>query len=323
MKRVLIPVDLGGSPTACCLRPPRRKADLADKVDALIRRYQAERKGEWWEVGFFHGGLPTPLQLQSIGDLPARLSCSPADLHPKAAARLFQSGVTTIELEVGTFQPRVLRKCRRGYTSSKAWAVMRGLVEMGFKLGIVLNPGMPGFRPEDCIEDAASLVRSGAPPVDFVRLNPAIAWAESAAAQWVKEGSWVPLDVEETVVIIRKMVDILESANITIARIGVQPGQDILAEAVAGPVHPNLRGLVEAERFRDRLMASLKGLHAGQAAHVRVNPKDVSWVKGEENNNIRAARQAFGLVQLKVVVDPMVPRGEVRTDLVQNQDRTG
>ena len=48
---------------------------------------------------------------------------------------------------------------------------MRGLVEMGFGLGIVLNPGMPGFRPEDCIEDAASLVRSGAPPVDFVRLN--------------------------------------------------------------------------------------------------------------------------------------------------------
>ena len=186
-------------------------------------------------VGFFHGGLPTALQLRAIGNLPARLSCSPADIRPIDAKRLYRAGVTTIEVEIGTFQPRVLRKCRRGYSAGKAWAVMHGLVDLGFKVGVVLNPGMPGFRMEDCIEDAQSLARTGAPVVDFVRLNPALALAGSLAADWVADGTWVPIDVDEAVAIIRQMVDILEPANISWP--GGLPGQDIEAEAVAGPVH--------------------------------------------------------------------------------------
>ena len=49
MKRVIVPCDLGGSPTVCALSPPRRPAQTPEVLEALIASY-AERAGRL-EVG--------------------------------------------------------------------------------------------------------------------------------------------------------------------------------------------------------------------------------------------------------------------------------
>ena len=75
MGRVVVPIDLGGSPTRCILAPPNTARPTPELVTALIEHYQAERAkpGDHMEVGFFRGGIPGPDLIAACGDLPIRL----------------------------------------------------------------------------------------------------------------------------------------------------------------------------------------------------------------------------------------------------------
>ena len=180
---------------------------------------------------------------------------------------------------------------------------------------------MPGFRVADCIADATAVARQGF--FDFVRINPALAFEGSGAAEWIVQERWIPLEVSEAVSLCREMTDILESAGVSVARIGLQPGQDVRAQVVAGPVHPNLRGEVQSQRFLERLEQAFGDVPSGGDVELRVNPKDLSWVKGISNANIRAIRTARALSRLDVVGDGRIPRGEFRVRIGRCDGQSG
>ena len=120
------------------------------------------------------------------------------------------------------------------------------------------------------------------------------------------------MNLSEAVTTTLAMVDLLEDAGVQIARLGLQPGQDIPCRAVAGPVHPNLRQLVEVRRFYVRMAHELALVPRGSVAELEVNPRDITWAKGTANANIRALRAELSLAGLKVKPDAAVPRGDVR-----------
>lgn len=314
MKRLVVPVDLGGSPTECRVRPPLRRRPEPAVVRALIEHYGRDRApdgGVRMEVAFFHGGVPDAALLEACVPLPVRVSCSPADLTRADAAALVRAGVETIEVEVLTFDTAVLRGLDRGYGPKRVRAMLAGLRGHGLRVGVTLAPGLPGSTHASAVADAQLLADADPPLADFVRILPALAYPGSGLAALAAAERWQPMTVPEAVTTCAAMLDVFDAAGIPVARVGAQPGQDLPARAVAGPAHPGLRGLVEARRYRRRMQAALAGAPRSRPAIVRVNPKDLAWAKGTANANVRALRAALGLPALRVEPDPGVARGEV------------
>jgi histone acetyltransferase (RNA polymerase elongator complex component) len=277
----------------------------------MIDHYASERApaGSELEVGFFRGGIPDAAQLQACGGLPVRVSCNPADLSRQESQRLRSSGCEIIELEVLSLDPYVLRSCERGYTVGRVEGMIRILAEMGFRIGVHLTPGLPGSDLDSSLADVEKIAAGGA--VDFVRVWPALAFQGAGLAGWVQDGRWVPLGLPEAVSLIESMLEALDKASIPVIRVGLQPGQDIPVQAIAGPYHPNLRGEVETRRFRRRMMDALSRSEHGDCAILRVHPKDISWAKGTSNVNARTLRTRLGISEIRIEADPAVARGTV------------
>ncbi len=311
---VIVPVDLGGSPSGCAVAPPCTQRPTAELVRALIAHYRDERlkPGEQLQVGFYRGGLPTDELLEACDGLPIRMSFHPSDLDRETAQRLRAANVTTLEVEALSFEPHVLRTACRSYTTTRVIGMLRQLRSMGFGLGVHLVPGLPGTDASGALSDVAAILSPEGPLVDFVRIWPAIAFEGTLLAQWAAEGRWVPWTVSEAAGVIHQMMDRLDAAGVPVARVGLQPGQDVPAKAVAGPVHPNLRGEVETRRFQCKMAQVLTGVAAGSRVVIRVHPKDLGWAKGTSNANVRTLRTRLGLAEVAIEPDEALPRGIVK-----------
>jgi hypothetical protein len=312
-RKVIVPIDLGGSLHHCVLRPALRGQPSGDLVEAMMHRYR-EDNGRIDEVAYFHGGIPTDGQLTPALGLPIRLGCSPKDLTRAAANRLLSAGLKTVELEFLGFVGPVLRRLRRGYHPSTAEEMVTDLKSKGCRVGITLSPGLPGTRFSDCIQDAHRVVSLGA---DFVRLCPVLVWKGSTLADWLRQGSYKVLEVDQAVSVLREMISIFDQAEIDVIRVGWQPSQDMGARVVGGPMHPNLRALIEYRRFFDRMSGALAG-SGGRDVRLLVNPKDVSWARGVCGENLRHLRAKLRIPSLEIKASENVPRGQVRCSPVED-----
>ena len=137
------------------MAPANRAAPSSDTVHLLIDEYRGRFPDQKLQVGFFHGGLPNDALLASCPGLPTRVSLNPADLDQREAKRLLEAGCTTIEIEMMTADPHVLRTCARPYTSHQVLRMGKGLKEMGFQVGLHLVPGLPSADVDGAIRDAA------------------------------------------------------------------------------------------------------------------------------------------------------------------------
>lgn len=312
MKPTVVPVDLGGSPTACRVRPPLRPPPGPDMLRALIRHYAEERSPRGLSsivVSFFHGGVPPEALLDVVGGLPFRLSASPVDLDRETIERLVGCGLVRVELEALSLDAGVLRRLERGHGPVRVIKMVQALKSAGLEVGVVLAPGLPGSSHDMAVAGAKRLLAE-APP-DFVRIHPALAFSGSGLAALAEQGRWVPMRLGQAVTVCEALLDRFDDAGVPVIRVGLQPRHDLPVEVVGGPVHPGLRGLVEARRFRRRMQALLVGHPRARPAVLRVNPADLAWAKGAENANIRALRAALGLRALSVEPDPGVVRGQL------------
>ena len=309
--RKVIPLDLGGSPSRCAVAPPPRAPLTPDVVHAMVGHYRERFGPQAFEAAFFHGGLPTAELLDAAHGLPKRLSVHPADLTVDDAQRLFDAQTEIIELEVMTFDPHVLRTCRRSYTTGRAVEMVASLKRMGFRVGIHLVPGLPGSGREANCTDVAAAQEAGA---DFLRVWPAIALEGSDLADWSEDGTWDPWTVEQAVRGVAGLLSAADGTGLPVVRVGIQPGQDIPVKATAGPVHPNLRGLVEASRFGTKMDAALPPEFSGRDVTFLVHPKDLSLAKGASNANARWLQRHRGLRTVEFQPDETVERGTVELD---------
>lgn len=314
MRPLIVPVDLGGSPRRCAVMPPPRDPPDRALVRALVAHYRTERArpGQPLEVAFFHGGLPHRGLLAEARDCALRLACHPGDLQPAVLQRLWDQGVRTLELEALSLQGAVLRDLGRSPSGDALKRLILGTRDRGFKVGVHLWPGLPGYGHDAAMEDLAWLCAGGSPRVDFVRILPALGLAGTELADWARQGRWTPMDLGQAVTTTVDMLDACASAGLAVARVGLQPRPDLGVDAVAGPAHPNLRALAEQRRFRRRMDAALQLAPRTRPAELRVHPADLSWARGHAGANIRALRAAHGLPGLRLRPDPSLARGEVR-----------
>lgn len=309
--RKIIPFDLGGSPTPCAVAPPQRTPLDVLTIGALVTHYRERWVGREFEAAFFHGGVPTEAMLEAVGDLPIRVSLHPADLSVDDARRLVERGVRTIELEVMTFDPHVLRTCERAYTTGRVLEMIRAIRSFGMRVGVHIVPGLPGSGGEARVDDLHLAKTAGA---DFVRVWPAIALDGAKLSEWAREGQWCPWTVDRAVNGVVSLLDAADALDLPVIRVGIQPGHDIPVQATAGPVHPNIRGRVEAVRFGTKLEAALPAKTVGCDVVFLVHPKDLSLAKGTSNANARWLRENKGLSSVEFRVDSSVKRGTVQID---------
>ena len=314
MRRVLVPIDLGGSAHPCEVYPPASPPPTPEFVAALIGHYASERlpADGAMEVSFVRGGVPSDALLEAAAPWPIRVSCSPADLSPEDADRLAGRGVRLVELDALSLADPVLRELRRGYTAGRVLGMRQGLIRRGIAVGLTLMPGLPGTDHSAALADVERALRPEGGPLEHVRLHPALVLEGSGLARWFEEGRFKPMRLGEAITTLVAMMDRLDAAGVPVARVGLQPGPDLGARLVAGPHHPNLRGLVEGRRFRRRMSEALLGTSLGDEVTLGVNPMDLGAARGSSNQNLRAVRIALGLGRLRVVADEAVPRGAVR-----------
>ncbi|MCB9678517.1 MAG: radical SAM protein [Alphaproteobacteria bacterium] len=307
MSRVVAPIQLGccHEEERCRLCPPAPPWPTADYVRALIANTRAQRGTDDVVTAFFGGRPPDDAQLAASSGRTIAARVRPDLLTRAAADRLREHGVGEIELDVLTFDTRVLRGIRRRYPGERVVTMATELRAQGFQVGLVLAVGLPGSDHEQCVEDA----RIATGLADTVRIHPTLVLDRSGLKQAHMDGMYAPLTIAQAVTTCRAMLDVLEPAGVRVIRVGQQPGPDGLGTAVAGPRHSSLRELVEARRTLDRLRDLLRNEGVQGDVVIRCASADETRTRGPLNDNVRTLRAEFGLRELTIRPDPELGRG--------------
>ncbi|MBR3880530.1 MAG: radical SAM protein [Mailhella sp.] len=174
----------------------------------------------------------------------ARCSTRPDALSPAILAELKQYDITLIELGIQSFDSEALRTSRRGYDGELALDACRRIVDAGFELGIQLLPGMPGTSPDIFLQDVETAL-SLSP--SCLRFYPCLVPDGTVLARWFREGRYQPWSLDDTV---RTLGDALHRAwkkDVPVIRLAVAPEPLFDAAVLAGPRHPALGALIQAE----------------------------------------------------------------------------
>lgn len=174
----------------------------------------------------------------------ARCSTRPDALSVEVLAELKSFGVSLIELGIQSFDSAALCASRRGYDGETALAACRTVQEAGFELGIQLLPGMPGCTPEVFLKDA-ELALSLRP--SCLRFYPCLVPEGTVLARWLEEGRYVPWSMEETVSVLGRALCRAWQEDVPVIRLSVAPEPAFDAAVLAGPRHPALGALIQAE----------------------------------------------------------------------------
>ena len=174
----------------------------------------------------------------------ARCSTRPDALSPAVLEELIRTGVGLVELGIQSFDDHALALSRRGYTGTEAEAGCNSVSEAGLKLGIQLLPGMPGSTPDVFLADVEkALALSPA----CLRFYPCLVPEGTALARWFREGRYLPWTLEETVRTLGIALNMAWQAHVPVIRLSVAPEPSFDKALLAGPRHPALGALIQAE----------------------------------------------------------------------------
>jgi histone acetyltransferase (RNA polymerase elongator complex component) len=218
--------------------------------------------------------------------------------------------VSTIELGAQSMDDEVLAASRRGHTASDTEKAVSLIKKRNFTTGLQMMTGLPGDSEEKSLYTARRVAELDP---DFVRIYPTVVLAESPLAVMYRRGKYIPLSLEEGVLIVKKAYLIFKEKNIRVIRMGLQATGDLQegSSVVAGPYHPSFGHLVYSCVFLDKIADVLKkrpGLH--DAISVSVHPKSLSEFRGLKNGNIVAIKRMFRIRSMWVVSDESIPPGE-------------
>ncbi len=226
-----------------------------------------------------------------------RLSTRPDGITEDIGSLLSNYPVATIELGVQSLADEVLFQSRRGYsvaTVKRAAALVR---EKGWRLGLQLMLGLPG---DSRVQFLDSIVAAVQLRPDFVRIYPTLVLAETELAAWWREGSYVPLSLEEAISWCVPAYEFLFQANIPIARLGLHPDPELQkpGSVLAGPFHPAFGHLVKVHWWRERLDRHIRvspGLFLGRELTLWVADRSRSEVIGPGKSNLRHWQEKWRL----------------------------
>lgn len=303
----------------------RERAGAA--VDETLARRERRADPGPPQLGFFggsFGALPMPWQRESLefaGSLrgrvdSVRVTLEPGDVEAALLDRLAQAKVTTIELDVGSFDDEALATCGFGWRVSAAVEAFGAVHARGFETGLILRPGMPGGTPAEVLRTARRAIELG--PA-FVRIYPVLVLENTPLATAFESRRYRPLSLDEGVQTCSELLRLFAEAAVPVSRVGFQPAVDLDggATVIAGPWHPALRALAETPVWLDRASTLIAANFRFQKElTLIVAPQDESRVRGLQGSIVKRLREKFRLEKLHVRIDDAAADGSLALEVL-------
>ena len=251
-----------------------------------------------------------------------RISTRPDEINAEDLVLLKQSGVSTIEIGVQSFDDEVLLLSKRGHTAADNFRAIKMLKEKGFSSGIHLMVGLPGDSPERFAETVQRTIELRP---DTVRIHPTIVLKDTALAKDFRNGKYQPLSLAEATQICKAALKELAKAGIPVIRLGLQTTRELEEPGaiVAGPFHPAFRSIVEGAVFLEMAEALLHASGGGKKnITFLVSSGDISNIKGPRRKNIAMLKEHFGLHQIDIKTDLSLRRRSLAITDGQNKVTT-
>ena len=308
-----------GCPYICVFCNQPRISGHQEMVTPAIIRSSIQRavseqgySGQW-EVAYFGGSFTAiPQEVQDTLLEPAkeafqqgliqgiRLSTRPDAIREDRLKELYASGVRTIELGVQTLEESMLVEAKRGHTVEDVELACTHIRKQGITLGIQLLPGLPGETWQTLVETA---VRAGRLQADICRIYPVIVIEDTELADRVRQGSYVPLTIEQAVAYSAFLKSYLEGKGVQIIRVGLQSTEDFDAGRgiVGGPYAPAFGELVVNYEWLQAIQQTIEEhLEIFGVAHritVEYPRAFTSKVRGLKNRNIEYFGQEYKQIE--------------------------
>ena len=328
MKHYNIPIFIShfGCPNSCVFCNQKkingRETDVTmeDLKNTIEMYLETLPKNSKKEVAFFGGtftGISMKLQEEYLktayeyikkGDIAGiRLSTRPDCINDEIVAQLKKYGVTSVELGVQSLDEKVLLATERYYPVSVVEEACKTIKKYGIELGIQLRIGLPQSTDENDYETA---VKALSMKPDMVRIYPTLVIKNTKMEKMFLDGEYLPLSLEGAIERTRKIYALLESNNINIIRVGLQPSEDLREDGVvlSGPFHPAFRELVETEIYYDFLK---KIIAEERKLEIIANEKDISKIVGIKKANRVRLKEYFNIkIDNSIEKDNIVVNGK-------------
>jgi hypothetical protein len=256
------------------------------------------RRGRY-EVGLFGGNIfgLTPGQLERLFSffdpyrewiINFRISTKPVPLDEEILTILKLNGVTLIELGTPTLNDAILHVLNRKHSASEFFEAYSLLREEGFEVAMQVMIGLPGETSED-LQAMAAAVTDLQP--SYIRVYPLVVLEETPLEKLYREGSFLPLSLEEAVA--RSVFLYLSAtrAGIPVVKMGLTDNEVLKERIIAGPFHGAFGFLVKSEAFylAVRALIAAEGME-GQIL-VSLNSRDIPHLIGDRRRNMVRFRE--------------------------------
>jgi histone acetyltransferase (RNA polymerase elongator complex component) len=235
-----------------------------------------------------------------------RISTRPDALSEEILALLKEYGVKTVELGTQSMIDEVLLLAKRGHSAKETISAASNLRKWGFEVGIHLMIGLPGDTFDHFLQTLDQIIHL---KPDFVRIHPTLVLKGAPLENLWRAGKYSPLSLDEAIQWLKRGILRLEAASIPVARVGLQPTQDLERNLLAGPYHPALHQLVDSAIFFDMAKHLLQISPNGSQALFYCHPKEVSNLRGQRNENILRFKKQFKLNKILIEEKKELPRG--------------
>ncbi|MGB9628893.1 MAG: elongator complex protein 3 [Thermodesulfobacteriota bacterium] len=279
-------------------------------IERSLRTFSPERRGKERQVAFYGGSFTAMrredqvLYLKKVepfllsGEIDSiRISTRPDAIDREILLLLKKYGVKTVEIGAQSLVDEVLIRSKRGHTAEDTFFAISELRKFRFEVGLHLMIGLPG---EDRFRFCESLDRTIELRPDFVRIHPTLVLKGSPLEDLWKSGGYFPLSLSEAIEWLKEGILRLEQASIPLARVGLQPTQELEAHLLAGPYHPALHQLIESAIFYDMATLLLQNFIKGEEVIFLCNPKEASNLRGQRNENFQKLKREFNLSHISI-----------------------
>jgi len=316
MKRLIIPIFVmnRGCPNRCVFCNERitagaypefiTKGYFKETVDAHLE--SAGKRFHETQIAFYGGsftGMDTSYQetlleyarpyierglVDSI-----RISTRPDYIDEEHLEFMQRRYVQTVEIGAQSLDNEVLERANRGHSADDVKRATLLLKKKGFETGLHLMVGLPVDTTGGFLDTVAEVVSL---KPHMVRIHPTIVFRDTDLGKMYRDGSYVPLTMEEAVEWSKRALIRFRKASIQVIRLGLHTTGEMTDDGniIAGPFHPSFRSFVEGALFLDMaasLLKRSKGLK--HAVSFFVSPRDVSNMRGFRNINISILQKYY------------------------------
>ncbi|MBO5110049.1 MAG: radical SAM protein [Clostridia bacterium] len=243
-----------------------------------------------------------------------RMSTRPDYIDPDIITILKQYPISCVELGVQSMDDAVLSRLKRGHTIKQTEQAFSQLAAAGIPSAGQMMIGLPGATAESECETAEAICRMGA---SAARIYPTVVFRDTELAEWLADGIYCPLTVEEAVCRAKNVLSIFLSHRVPCLRIGLCDSENLHSDTtyLAGPNHSAMGELVMSAVYRDRILSAIDRPAPGRHLRITCPRGHTSKVLGHRGATKRELMATYGFSTVKVEESPLLTEYTVKIDV--------